>query len=119
MKSFLKSFVYAINGIKLMFIGERNFYVHVLAAVIAIFTAFYFPLTLPERAIIVLMVSVVLSAEIINSSIEKLVDLLHPQQGKKAGDIKDMAAGAVLVLAVAALIVAVIIFLPYFKVILL
>jgi len=53
-----------------------------------------------------------MSAEIFNSAIEKLVDIVHPEQNKKAGLIKDMAAGAVLVLAFAAAVIGFIIFIP-------
>lgn len=95
--------------------GQRNFYVHLTAMVVTICVSFYFPLQQVERAIIIIMIGLVLSAEIVNSSIEKLTDLVEPEFNKKAGMVKDLAAAAVLVLAITAVAVAVIIFAPYIK----
>ena len=107
------SFKYAFKGLILMFHGERNFYVHILASVFALTLAFYFPLSPAERAIIVIMIALVLAAEILNSSIERLTDLVQPSFNKKAAEVKDLAAAAVFVLAIASVAVASIIFLPY------
>lgn len=110
---FFWSFINAANGLRLMMKSQRNFYVHLLAMVVALFAAFYFPLTNVERSIIVIMIALVLSAEIFNSSIEKLSDQVDKSYNPKIGQIKDMAAGAVLVLAIASLVLAALFFWPY------
>jgi len=110
---FLLSFINATNGLRLMMKSQRNFYVHLLAMVVTLFAAFYFPLTNIERSIIVIMIALVISAEIFNSSIEQLSDQVDKSYNTNIGQIKDMAAGAVLVLAITSLIVAALIFWPY------
>jgi diacylglycerol kinase (ATP) len=112
-KGFLWSFVNAARGLGLMLKSQRNFYVHLLALVVTLSTAFYYPLTFTERAIIVIMIALVLSAEIFNSSLEKLCDLVDENYNSEIGKIKDMSAAAVLVLAIASVVVAAFIFLPY------
>ncbi len=112
-KAFIRSFGYAFSGIAKMMHRQRNFYVQLVAGIVAISAAYYFPLLNGERAIIVITIAVVLAAEIFNTAIEKLTDLVEPSYNKKATAIKDIAAAAVLVLALAALAVAAIIFLPY------
>lgn len=112
---FFWSFINASKGLRLMMNSQPNFYVHLLAMLVTLFTAFYFPLSNVERSIIVIMIAVVISAEIFNSSIEKLSDQVDKSFNIKIGQIKDMAAAAVLVLAIASLAVAILIFWPYLQ----
>jgi diacylglycerol kinase (ATP) len=61
---------------------------------------------------IILAIGLVLAAEIFNTAIEKLTDLVQEEKHPKAGQVKDLAAGAVLVLAITALLIGIIIFVP-------
>lgn len=108
----LKSFTYAFNGIWQILLREPNFRIHLLAATAVVIFGFICNLNSTEWLIIVITIGIVMSAELFNSAIEKIVDLVHPARSEKAGLIKDMAAGAVLVTAIAAAIVGFIIFLP-------
>ncbi|MDA6987305.1 diacylglycerol kinase family protein, partial [Escherichia coli] len=63
--------------------------------------------------VVVLCFGVVIAAELFNTAIERLVDLVSPERHPVAGQVKDIAAGAVLVCAVAAAIIGLIIFIPY------
>lgn len=110
---FLWSFVNAARGLCLMMKSQRNFYVHLLAMIVALSAAFYYPLSNIERSVIVIMIALVLSAEIFNTSIEKLSNQVDDNYNPNIGQIKDIAAGAVLVLAIASIAVAVLIFWPY------
>ena len=67
-----------------------------------------------ELAIILIMIAMVLSAEIFNSAIENLVNFVSPEYHPLAGKIKDLAAGAVLVIAIVSVVVGLLIFIPYF-----
>ena len=67
-----------------------------------------------ELAIILIMIAMVLSAEIFNSAIENLVNFVSPEYHPLAGKIKDLAAGAVLVIAMVSVVVGLLIFIPYF-----
>ena len=70
-------------------------------------------ITRMEWMIIILCIGVVIAAELFNTAIEKLVDLVSPQQHPVAGQVKDIAAGAVLVCAATAAIIGLIVFIPY------
>ena len=72
----------------------------------------FFQATTVEWCILVIMISLVLAMEVMNTAVEKLVDFVSPQYHKQAGIIKDLSAGAVLIIAFAAIIVGIIIFLP-------
>lgn len=68
----------------------------------------------PERMVaIILCFGVVLAAEGFNTAIERLVNLVSPERNPIAGDVKDIAAGSVLICAIVAAIVGIIIFMPY------
>jgi diacylglycerol kinase (ATP) len=108
----LKSFGYAFNGIKYALTTQHNFYIHVTLTIVAIILGFILKISNTEWIAIVIVIGLVISAEIFNTAIEELVNLVSPKKNKKAGIIKDLAAGAVLVLAMAALITGTIIFLP-------
>lgn len=110
----LKSFYFAFKGIYSLFKNENNARVHLLASVLVIVAGFIFDLEKKEWLWIILAIAVVWITEAINTAIEKLVDLYSPEFNPKAGVIKDIAAGAVLLAAIFAIVVALIIFLPKF-----
>ena len=112
MKSFLKSFGYALTGIKLSF-AQRNFKIQLLCAIIAIALGFYFSINSTEWCIILFSIALVLSLEVTNSAIEHFVDIVSPEYNQTAGKIKDLAAAAVLISAIVSAIVGVIIFWKY------
>lgn len=111
-KNRLKSFAYAYNGIKHTILTQHNFLVHIALATIAVLLGFLLKISIAEWTSIVIVIGMVMAAEIFNSSIEELVNLISPERNVKAGIIKDLAAGAVLILAIAAFITGTIIFLP-------
>ena len=112
LKDRLKSFVYAFNGIRHVIASQHNVWIHIVLACIAICLGFVFTINTTQWIAIVLSIGLVLAAEVFNSAIEALVDLVSPVYNKKAGLIKDMAAAAVLITAIMAFIVGMIIFLP-------
>jgi len=87
-------------------------WIHLVAAALVIAGGFYFAISTTEWIMIILCIGMVMAAEIFNSAIEELTNLVSPQYNKKAAVIKDMAAGSVLVCAIVALIVGLIIFTP-------
>lgn len=108
----VKSFKYAFSGLKLFFISEHNARIHLFAAFLAIALSFYLQLSGLEWIAILGVISAVLVAELINSAIEKLADVVSPEIHSKIKMVKDLAAAAVLVAAFLALAVGGIIFLP-------
>ena len=91
---------------------ERNFRFHLCAAFYAFVAAFWAELDPVETALIALCVAAVLALELVNSAIERAVDKPDTTHWWSAGAAKDMAAGAVLVMAVGTLIVALCVFWP-------
>jgi diacylglycerol kinase len=112
MKSFFNSFIYALRGVKFAIETGRNMRIHILSLVLVIIAGFYFHLSPIEWCVVCICSAMVLAAEIFNTAIERLVDYVSDKHTKQAANIKDAAAGAVLVCAVFALVIACLIFLP-------
>ena len=112
-KKQLRSFRYAWQGIRQCVGREQNLSFHLIVTVLVIGAGFAFGITPGEWTAISLCIGLVVSAELFNTAIERLVDLVSPQRHPLAGQIKDIAAGAVLVCALAAIAVGLIIFVPY------
>jgi len=108
----MKRFVYAFRGIIAAFATQRNFRVHLPVVLAVTVAGFLFKLNPAEWVLILLAAGLVLSLELVNTAIESLVDLVSPGYDKKAGRIKDIAAGAVLVAAVVSVFIGLIVFLP-------
>lgn len=109
---FLMSFVYAFKGLKHAFSTQRNFRVHLLIAILVVVAGILLKINSMEWLAIIIMMAIVFSAELFNTAIEGLVDLISPNYNKKAGIIKDSAAAAVLSTAIAAVILGICIFAP-------
>lgn len=112
-KKRLKSFTYAWKGIGSFISKEHNAWIHSAITSAVIICGYIFHITLNEWIAIIICIGVVLAAEAFNTAIERLVNLVSPEQNEMAGDVKDIAAGAVLICAIAAATVGVIIFTPY------
>ncbi len=113
LKKQLRSFGYAWKGIRCCVGKEQNLSFHLIATVVTVTAGFILGITRTEWMIILLCIGVVIAAELFNTAIEKLVDVVSPEQHPLAGQVKDIAAGAVLVCAVAAAMIGLIIFIPY------
>ena len=112
MKSRIKSFGYAGRGIKAVLTSEINMKIHLVMALLVIICGIFFKISINEWLICLLCFGMVMSAEIMNTAIETVVDLVSPGKNKLAGKAKDAAAGAVLVAAIFAAIAGLIIFIP-------
>lgn len=110
----LKSFRDAGQGLKFVFKSEQNFRIQILISVITLSLAIIFLLRSWEIIILILLISLVLVMEILNTAIEQLNDLLKPRLHHYVRVVKDIMAGAVLLTSLSALIVGFIIFLPHF-----
>lgn len=108
----LRSFKFAFNGIRLLVTREHNAWIHCFVAVCVLLAGWAFGLSRMEWIAIVFAIGLVLSAEAVNSSIEALADLVSPGYNEAIKRTKDLAAGAVLILAIAAAAVGLIIFIP-------
>lgn len=111
-KDRIKSFIFAFNGLKLFFISEHNGRIHLVAAIIAVGISFYLHLSTFEWIAILAVIAAVFIAEILNTAIEKLADVVTIERHPKIKIVKDLAAAAVLVSAILALLVGGLIFIP-------
>jgi diacylglycerol kinase len=102
----------AVRGVKYAFVHERNFRVEIYIAIMVIIALFVLGASLMQAAIVVMMIFLVLMIELMNTVIERVVDIFKPRNHPYAGVIKDISAAMVLVLSVGASIVGLIIFVP-------
>ena len=111
---FFKSFVYAFKGIRIFFSTQRNAWVHFLAAAFVIILGFVFNVNSVEWCLLIFAIGFVFTAEIFNTAIEFLTDFVSPGNNDKIGQIKDLAAGGVLVSAIVSAIIGLIVFVSKF-----
>jgi diacylglycerol kinase (ATP) len=111
-KRFIRSFSYAKAGAEHALRTQRNIWIHLLAALLVTAVALWLRVSLVELAILVVTITLVIVTEMVNTTIEVVVDHLSPEFREEAGIIKNVAAGAVLLAAVGAVIVGGLIFIP-------
>lgn len=109
----IKSFSYAFAGIKVLLREEHNARIHLVAAAAAVAAGFLFGITPGQWMAVVIVIAMVFSAEAVNSAIERTADFVKAERDDRKRDIKDLAAGAVLICAIGAAVVGIIVFLPY------
>lgn len=108
--SLLTSFNYAFEGVVHALRSERNMWIHFGIAAAVLVASLFFPLTRLEVIALLVAISFVLIAEMVNTAIEHVVDLITREDDRRAKVAKDVAAGAVLVAAVNAVAVAYLVF---------
>lgn len=112
-KKRIKSFSYAFAGLKVLFKEEHNARIHAVATLLVVAAGILFRITAGEWIAVALCIGMVISAEAVNSSIERCADFVKQERDDRKRDIKDLGAAAVLVCAIAAAVVGCIIFIPY------
>ena len=115
MKRFLNSVGFALRGIRFVLSGE-NFRIQCVIGLLVTGMGIMFNITAGEWLWIIAMIGLVLAAEMFNSAVENIVNFISPEFNPLAGKIKDLAAGAVLVIAFASFVVGLIIFIPYLNI---
>jgi diacylglycerol kinase len=111
----LKSFRYAIEGLKYAVITQRNMRIHFITALVVLLFSLCLPLSKLETLLLFVSITLVLFAELINTSIEAVVDMVTKEYHPLAKIAKDVAAGAVLLTAGLAFLVGTSIFFPYLR----
>ena len=111
-RGFRSSVKNCIDGLKFVNINEDNFKREVFIGIITLILSYILKVNRIEFIIIVVMISLVLVTEIINTATERLVDLVSPGYNKIAGEVKDIMAFAVLLMCFFSLVVGMVIFIP-------
>ena len=110
---FLKSFSYSIEGLKYAYKYEQSMMIHVMATILVIIANIFFQVTRIEWLITIIAIGMVLSAELINTAIEAVVDLVTLEIHPLAKIAKDCGSAATFVLAIMAAIIGCVIYIPY------
>lgn len=108
-----KRFKYAFKGIFHALVNEANFRIQVLYTIVVIYAGIYFSITPTDWALIVLSLGFLLSAEMVNTAVENVIDHVIHHYDESARIIKDLSAGFVLVTGICTLLVGIIVFSPY------
>ena len=110
--SFKDSFGHATDGIEYAINHERNIKIEILIGILVSIAGFLFKISILEWLIIVIVIAMVICLELVNTAIERSVDLVTKEYRDLAKVAKDVAAGAVLIMSMFSVVVGVIIFLP-------
>jgi diacylglycerol kinase len=113
MKKFIKSFSYAIRGLQYALVHEQNFKIEIFCAAAAIGCAFLFNISKTEWLVVIINIAAVLTAELFNTAIENLCNMIHKATHPSIKIIKDISAAAVVIMALCAFICGCIIFTPH------
>ncbi len=108
----LKSFKFAFNGIRILFLNEHNVWIHLIAALSVIIAGIVLKISHSEWTIVLIAIGLVFTSEAINTSIEKLSDFVSPDKRSPIKEVKDLAAAGVLISSITALLVGFFVFLP-------
>lgn len=112
-KKFFTSLRIAISGLKITFKKEQSFRIQVFMGLIVILLMFVLKLNPLEKSVLIIVIAMVLSLELINSQIERFLDVIQPSYQPEVKLIKDISAAAVLIAALGAVVVGIVILLPH------
>ena len=110
--NFKESVGHALDGIEYTITHERNFRIEIIFAILVTIASFIFKVSLIEWGLLVLVIGIILALEMINTAMERCVDLVTKDYKELAKNAKDIAAGAVFVMSMFSIVLGIIIFLP-------
>lgn len=110
-RSFFEALAFAFRGIATAIIRERNIRIQLFLGTIILFIMIIIGVPLVKMGIAIVAILLVLAFEMMNTSVEMLSDLIHPEYSIVVRNVKDMCAGAVLIVTAASCIVGIVIFL--------
>ncbi len=111
-RPFRESIQHALAGLAAAYRNQPNVRIHTLVAVIILLVAIMAGKSRLEIGLLVVTIALVIVAELINTAIEMLADVMHPRLSRSVQILKDVSAAAVLVCSIAAVIVGVLLFYP-------
>jgi len=109
----IKSFGYAIEGLRYSFKHNQNIKIHIFVALIVAIVGFLLKLTRSEFFDVAILIVLVISSEMINTSIEEVINLLVNEHRLEAKIAKDVSAGMVLLVSIFAAVIGIFIFAPH------
>ncbi|MDK7751912.1 diacylglycerol kinase family protein [Staphylococcus sp. UMB10092B] len=110
----MKRFKYAFQGLLVLFNKDKKFLIHIIFACFTILLSFYLKINIVEWFLIIIAIGFVLTFEAMNTALEYVVDLITDEYHELAKKAKDTAAASVMLASIIALVIGLIVFLPYF-----
>ncbi len=111
-RRFLLSFKYSIQGLKIAYRDEQSMWIHLTITTLAVIAGFWLQISAMEWLIVIILITLVLGAELINTAIEAVVDLVTGEYHELAKYAKDLASASVFIYSMLALTCGAIIFVP-------
>lgn len=108
-----RSFCHAFDGLKYIFTHEQNFRIQIIVGSVVFVLAFSLPLSLNQKITIILLIGLVLVLEVLNSAIERTVDLLKPRIDPTAETVKKIMSGLVFLAVIVSTIIGFLVFYPF------
>jgi diacylglycerol kinase len=108
----INAFIYAMQGIKAFLIKEDHGKFHLLATFVVVPTLFLLPTTSTEKALLFIIIALVWGLEMLNSAIEKTLDIVTVSPKPEIKYVKDVMAGAVLIASICSIIIGCIVLIP-------
>lgn len=111
-KNFISALKNSFNGIKYVFTTQRNLKIQVIISIIVILASLFFKISFIEWAVVILIICMVFFAELVNTVVETIVDMITIEYNESAKIAKDISAGAVTLVSITSVIIGLLIFLP-------
>ncbi|MEY4704050.1 MAG: hypothetical protein RL042_246 [Nitrospirota bacterium] len=112
-RQLLEKFSFALDGLKAAYRSEQSFRIQLAISLAAVLAGGLLGLTQLEWLFVITAIGIVLSLELLNTTIEKMLDRLHPTKHDSVKFIKDVSAAAVLVSSLTAAVIGLIVFLRH------
>lgn len=113
LKQLAKSFKYAWKGVGIVFRSEQNFRIQLLVGAFVFAAALFFSLPLWRIIVLLMVITFILTLELVNSILERMVDAFHPRIHQTVAEMKDIMAATVLLATLGAVVIGIILFWPY------
>jgi undecaprenol kinase len=110
---FINSFKYSFDGLKYAYTHEQSMVVHIIITIFVIIAGVYFKISYMEWLLVLFLIGMIISMELMNTSIEATIDLVCPKYHPLAKIAKDTASASVFVLSVVAAAIGLIVFGPH------
>ncbi|OGF20791.1 hypothetical protein A2316_03110 [Candidatus Falkowbacteria bacterium RIFOXYB2_FULL_38_15] len=111
---FIRSFRYSLKGLSQIFREEHSFRIQVFIGLLVLILSLGFNIKVWELVVVVLVMTLIFVLELINSVLERFVDVLKPRLHPYVESSKDMMAAVVLIFSIGAILIGLLIFTPYF-----
>lgn len=111
-KNFISALKNSFNGIKYVFTTQRNLKIQVVISIIVILASLFFKISFIEWAVVILIICMVFFAELVNTVVETIVDMITIEYNESAKIAKDISSGAVTLVSITSVIIGLLIFLP-------